>query len=88
MKFLNFHTFAVLTKFIRMVAVLSIHRNERKETARTAGGPGLAAAASHARTRAQEEKRPVRRSGIRLPPSLQSPYVMYRVYGNEVIIVL
>ncbi len=51
----------------------AIHREGITETARTASGPGLAAVVSHARTRAQEEKRPVRRSGIRLPPSLQYP---------------
>ena len=51
-----------------MVIGKVIHRNGITETACTARGPGLAAAASHARTRVQEEKRPVRRSGIRLPP--------------------
>ena len=76
MKFLHFHTFRVFTNFGCNILRHAIHTEGRKEgmteTARTASGPGLAAVVSHARTRAQEEKRPVRRSGIRLPPSLQS----------------
>jgi len=50
----------------------------RKETARTASGPGLAAAASHTRTRAHEEKRPVRRMGIRPTPLTPTfPYIIW-----------
>ena len=71
MKFHHFHIFRGFTHFACNTLDHAIHREGTTETARTASGPGLATAASHARTRAQEEKRPVRRSGIRLPPSLQ-----------------